>query len=279
VGVAKSRSSEITRLIVFLNFDFDSGTEENLREAKLNFCELRTSDWRIGGKRLQGEIAADVISLMGKQPHLGLDCLDGLLAKISGLNLHFRWSAESTQHQDSRRLLGPERKVLTLAGRKFIVCRQLSTFESFRELFYGTVLESLENGTFSRLRLCPECRKFFWTTDLKRRFCGNSCKDTFNNRVRAEEGYFAARRAEKKHEQRRKESRQIDTGKFRQFLLMAKREATKGGATAIFIKQKVPGDWKVAEGWLKQLGGGKKAEAIWKDLPSQTKKILRGYWE
>src|SRR5215510_12279803 len=99
VRATENRSSEITRLIAFLNFDFDSWTEENLREARLNFCELRTSDWRIAGKRLQEEIGADLIPLIVKQPHLGLDCLDGLVDKISRLNLHFRWSAESTQHQ------------------------------------------------------------------------------------------------------------------------------------------------------------------------------------
>jgi len=182
----------INRLINFLNFNFERCSEKRLKDARLNFYELRAPDWRIAGKRLQEEIRVDLIPLIRGQPDLGLDCLDSLLDKISRLNLHFRWYAESTQHQGSmRRSLGLEQKVLKLARQKFIVCRQPSTFKSFRELFYGVVAESLENGFFSRLRICPECQRVFVAEDPKRRFCENKkCKDAFHNRERLESGYF-----------------------------------------------------------------------------------------
>ena len=192
----------INRLINFLNFNFERYSEKRLKDARLNFCELRAPDWRIGGKRLQEEIRGDLIPLIRGQRDLGLDCLDSLLDKIRRLNLHFRWYAEPTQHQGSLRLLGPERKVLKLAGRKFIVCRQLSTFESLRELFYGVIAESLENGSFSRLRICPECHRALVADHPKRQFCENKkCKDSFHNRERLESGYFRENRKLRRNKQ------------------------------------------------------------------------------
>jgi hypothetical protein len=93
-------------------------------------------DWRMACQRLQEEIEADLIPLIGEQPHVGLDCLDSLLDKISHLDLHFRWYAESTQHQGSDATLRTGTKRAQVVGRqKFVVCRQPTTFESFRELF------------------------------------------------------------------------------------------------------------------------------------------------
>jgi hypothetical protein len=180
----------IKRLIDFLNFNFERYSEKRLKDARLNSCELRAPDWRIAGKRLQKEIRDDLIPLISGRD-IGLDCLDSILDKASQLNLHFRWYAESTQYQESMRSLRPERRVLKLAGQKFIVRRQLTTFESFRELFYGVIAESLENGSFSRLKICPECHRTFVPEDPKRRFCENKkCKDSFHNRERLERGYF-----------------------------------------------------------------------------------------
>src|SRR5215510_12016969 len=136
----------IKRLTDFLNFDFERGSEKRLKDVHLNFYELRNRDWRITGKRLQEEIRFDLVPLLSGEVQLGLDGLDGLLEKISRLNLHFRWYAESPHHRDSMRVLGPERKVIKFGARKFIVCRQLSPFDSFSELFYGVIAESLENG-------------------------------------------------------------------------------------------------------------------------------------
>src|SRR5262249_32852447 len=200
--------------------------------VRLNFCELRNRDWRIAGKRLQEEIRLDLVPLIRERADLGLNGLDNLLEKISHLNLHFRWYAESPHHRDSMRLLGPERKVVKFGGRKFIVCRQLSTFGSFRELFYGVIAESLENGSLSRLRICPECHTIFVAGDLKRRFCDDSCKDEFHNKIRLKRGYFREWRQEKKLRQeqlKRQAEKKTDAIMFHKFLLRAKRESNTGG--------------------------------------------------
>jgi hypothetical protein len=270
----QSRSSEITRLIAFLNFDFDSGTEENLREARLNFCELRAPDWRIAGKRLQEEIGADLIPLIGEQPHLGLDYLDSLLDKISRLNLHFRWSAESTQHQGSMRLLGPERKVLKLAGQKFIVCRQLSTFESFCELFYGTVVESLENGTLPRLRLCHTCRKFF-LADPKRRFCpGTRCKDDFHSKT-------ANERVKKFRRRKKRLVAKIGLAMLSRIADSLKRTKPKTIADAVgkvpelaTLRHTMGERWEKFRPAVGEIIEGKEPNQVWRKLPAGIKEIL-----
>jgi len=140
------------------------------------------------------------------------NALGHLLDKINGLDLQFLWYAESGQHEwtvydpdlskplskttgypepvpgterkqsnPTMRLLGPERRITTIVGEKFIVAKQLSHAKSFRELLYGIIAETLENGSFTKLRMCPQCGTFFVGEDLKRKFCGDRCKDHFFN--------------------------------------------------------------------------------------------------
>lgn len=261
----------IARLVTFLNFDFKSGTEENLKKARLNIHELRRPDWQSRGEKLQEEIRLDLIPLLLKEPtdeaneretkrklwqqwqkkrwrnekvkritanlmaaeprlyHGPGFYLDRLLEKISSLNLQYRWYAEPGQHEltvydpdltkplskktgfpepipgterkisnPARKLLGTERRKTTIVGEKFIVAKQLSNTRSFRELLYGIIAESLENGEFSRLRMCPQCRNFFVVHDPKRKFCEDKCKEEFLNRERANKGYFKENRKKRR---------------------------------------------------------------------------------
>jgi hypothetical protein len=273
--VTKSRRSEITRLVTFLNLDFKTATEENLKEASLDFCEGRATDWRNACQRLQEQIRVDLIPLIGEQPHLGLDCLDSLLDKISRLNLHFRWSAESTRHQESMRSLGPERRVLKLAGQKFIVCRQLSTFESFRELFYGAIVESLENGAFSRLRLCPTCGKFFLTADVRTRFCpGTSCKDEFHSKT-------ANERVKKFRRRKKRLAAKMGLATLSRLADSLKRTKPKTRVDAIdkvkelvTLKHAMGQRWEKFEPRVDEMIEGKKPDQVWRNLPAGIKEIL-----
>lgn len=275
--VTKSRSSEIKRLVTFLNLDFKTATEENLKQASLNFCEGRAPDWRNSCQGVQEEIGVDLIPLIGKQPHLGLDCLDSLLDKISRLNLHFRWHAESTQHQGSMRLLGPERKVLKLTGKKFIVCRQLSTFESFRELFYGAIVESLENGAFSRLRLCPTCKKFF-LADVRTRFCpGTRCKDDFHSKT-------ANERVKKFRLRKKRLVAKIGLATLSRLATSLKKANPKTIVDAVDkVKELVTLKHAMGERWwgkfepvIGEIIEGRKLNQVWRNLPAGIKEILAG---
>ena len=177
--------------------------------------------------------------------------LDRLLEKINRLDLRFRWYAEVGQHKltgyepdftkslskktgypepvagteskklnPAMRLLGPERRIATIVGEKFIVARQLSYAKSLREQLYGIIAESLENGGFSRLRMCPQCSTFFVGQDLKRQFCGDRCKDQFFNRRKAREGKF------KQYRQQRAKRNRALVGKARKLLIEGKSAAS-----------------------------------------------------
>lgn len=271
----KTRSSEMTRLVAFLNFDFGSETEERLKEARLNVCEGRSPDWRKACQGLQEEIRVDLIPLIGKQSHLGLDCLDSLLDKISRLNLHFRWYAESTQHHDSMRLLGPERKVVKLGGRKFVVCRQLSTFESFHELFYGAIVESLENGSFSRLRRCPTCRKFFLPVDVRTRFCpGTRCKDDFHSKT-------ANERVKKFRRRKKRLVAKIGLAALSRLATSLRRAKPKTMVDAVQVEElatlrhALGGRWwDKFEPRVEEIIEGRKPNQVWRNLSAGIKAIL-----
>jgi hypothetical protein len=182
-----------------------------------------------------------MLGLMSAEPRLNHGSafyLSRLLEKVSRLDLKFRWHAESGKHEETVsepdltkplskesgfprsitdterkrpnpafRLLGAERRIVVLRGEKFIVCRDFSYANSFRELFYGIIAESLENGTFAKLRMCLRCRTVFVAADLKRKFCRDRCKDEFHNTRRLADGYFRNNREKRKNGERAKARR------------------------------------------------------------------------
>jgi hypothetical protein len=174
--------------------------------------------------------------------------LDRLLEKINRLELQFWWYAQPGQHEltiydldltrplskktgypepiagterketnPARGLLAPERRITTVVGEKFIVAKQPSAHaKSSRELLYGIIADSLENGGFNRLRMCRECSKFFLGLDLKRKFCRDRCKDQFFNSKKAKEGKFKEyrqQRAKRNRAQLKKARRLFFEGK------------------------------------------------------------------
>ena len=282
----------LARLVTLLNFDFKTGTQKKLEEARLNVHELDRAGWQKTGAKLQDEIRLDLIPLLSDTPtdefqerakklelhsqwqrekrhkrdkqddfrlrlmtagprlyHGPRFYLDRLLEKINRIDLQFRWYAESGQHEwtvydpdlskplskttgypepvpgterkksnPTMRLLGPERRITTIVGEKFIVARQLSHAKSFRELLYGTIAESLENGSFTKLRMCPQCGTFFVGEDLKRKFCGDRCKDQFFNSKKAKEGKFKQYRQQSKGALLAKARRLLNEGKSKAYV-------------------------------------------------------------
>lgn len=164
------------------------------------------------GNRKQQEMMLNLTTAVPRAYHGPEFYLDRLLEKVNRLNLRFRWYAESGHYQtvvyapdfskplpgklgypepiigterkkpnSVLKLLGPERRIISLVGEKFIVARQLSYANSLREQLYGIVAESLENGSFTNVRLCPQCGKFFLGRTRRGKFCGDHCKNQFFN--------------------------------------------------------------------------------------------------
>lgn len=235
--------------------------------------------------------------------------LDRILEKINRLDLHYRWYAESGKYEEAAyeldlskplsketgypqpktgterrkpspalRLLGPERKILTLQGEKFIVGRQFSYAESWRELLYAIIAESLEKGTFARLRMCPECSTFFWATDLKSRFCPEKrCKDAFHNRTVKD-------RVEKSR--RRKKRRVAKAGLAMLSRLATSLQKTKAGTIAdavTKVKELASLRGIMGEKWAKfvpqieEMIKGKNPSRVWRNLSPGIKEILANH--
>lgn len=87
--------------------------------------------------------------------------------------------------------LGPNQRILKVGNVKWIIYRRSYDERSLRKWLYGILISILETGEFGNLRRCPQCRAFFFANDARKKFCGNNCKDDFNNKRRQKEGRFA----------------------------------------------------------------------------------------
>jgi len=91
--------------------------------------------------------------------------------------------------------LGPTQRILKMGNTKWIIYRRLYDESSLRKWLYGILISVLETGDFGSFRKCVQCQAFFIANDARKHFCGNNCKNNFNNKRRQEEGYFADYRA------------------------------------------------------------------------------------
>jgi hypothetical protein len=69
------------------------------------------------------------------------------------------------------------------------------------EDIYHVIRQALENQTFTRLRVCPVCTKFFFADDNREKFCSDEHRNEFNNKARLTGTYYQERRkkARKQH--------------------------------------------------------------------------------
>jgi hypothetical protein len=59
-----------------------------------------------------------------------------------------------------------------------------------RELLYGTLGETLMDGTLDRLKTCESCKKWKAKKKAGWRFCSDRCRDAFHYDARIKSGYF-----------------------------------------------------------------------------------------
>src|SRR5262249_51956012 len=169
--------------------------------------------------------------------------LDDLVDKINGLGLKPHWKIDfgnqkviEAQFQmtplpryvagtgrvitnPARQHLGPDQRILSLHGTTWIIRRRYPETARVRERLYGTIISALETGELAKLRRCPNCEKYLLVEGLKRRFCGQRCKDEFFNHQKAKTGYFKTNRKERK-KLRLKEARTLlKKGKSERFVM------------------------------------------------------------
>jgi len=70
------------------------------------------------------------------------------------------------------RQLGPGHRILKAKGAKWFIAK-LPWYRgnSPREVFYEIIFAALQDGSFFRLRMCPQCKKMH----LRRKFCSTNC--------------------------------------------------------------------------------------------------------
>jgi len=67
-----------------------------------------------------------------------------------------------------------------------------------------------------------------------------------------------------------------DEQRFAEFLNRTKGSVPAGTELALFIKRKIPGDWRMVKSWhTKNQAPG----VIWSNLPPRTKWVFRVFWE
>ena len=158
-------------------------------------------------------------------------------------------------------------------------------------LMFGTegkvwlsVIQCMVNGELGRIRRCLRCRRFFVTDDARRKFCTAKHQRDYDAeaskmRVKASrEKQKADAQGLKPPEKKLPEpppSLITDAHRFADFLKMANGSIIPGSREALFIKKKIPGEWRTVMGWLKD---ERPPDAIWTTVAENTKDTFRDFW-
>jgi hypothetical protein len=186
------RPAELKELADFLNYDFDKNPNNwRAPDNPLFFLHLKAAQPDLNEvKTFQKEISKDLEVLIAPKYLGDLDfSIDRLIDKINGLNIvnnwdgfpsgaawisrhgGLRWSAHD-QPPHPVRLFD---RVVRIAGFKWIL-RKTPVANSLRAKVYHFVMEALETDTFSNLRKCKQCLRFFVAHDAREKVCrGGDC--------------------------------------------------------------------------------------------------------
>lgn|SRR5262249_26981320 len=152
--------------------------------------------------------------------------LVNLIAKINNLKLQGNWSvSQSVRMRISEEEVIPiDPKALKIGGNYWLVESSFGWSQNPLEkwsyllvlqMFCRPLISALETGEFKRLRMCKrkECQKFFVAEDLRRDFCSDQCRNTFNNKQRLADNYFTNLRHNKRKRNIQKARRLLKEGK------------------------------------------------------------------
>ncbi|MBI4524375.1 MAG: hypothetical protein HY695_11260 [Deltaproteobacteria bacterium] len=154
-------------------------------------------------------------------------------------------------------------------------------------LMFGTegrvwlsIAQCLTNGEFGRLRRCFHCGRFFVTDDARRRFCiGKHQREYDREASKARVKVSREKKKEKrlgikpaKRKAKEPPSLITEPQRFAEFLNLARGNVIPRSELALFIKRKIPGDWRTVKGWLRK---NESPDAIWLKVSDKTKDVFR----
>jgi len=119
---------------------------------------------------------------------------------------------EAEEIEEMNKTLSAGYREVHLLGYRWAVGLSHS-ISSWPGYIYGTLLKALNGAELTRIKVCEECKKFFVQANARQRFCGNLCRDEFNNKRRLKSGYFSHRRKSKRETQAKRARRLLREGK------------------------------------------------------------------
>ena len=234
--------SRFELLARFLNFNFRS---DNLTELKGLFTSSLVAHRfpaRQKAEQLQRRLKEDLLPIIAPtarpEPVEAYKLVNRLVEKINKMNLKLEWAVVPAEYdfigggprgkdldllelepeearEKKRQYLAPMQKPLEMLGARWIVSERASLIESknLMDYFYWTIINAMEHGELSKLKVCGECHNFFVQSDARQEFCSDKCRTNFNNKRRLAEGYFTAKRRENQRRELAKARRLLKDGK------------------------------------------------------------------
>lgn len=214
---------QLHQLCWFLNLEKE---ELNLRltpeDVFLNTLALDISARPGLAKRLYDELRRDLLPIIAPQREYrkreAQYVLRELVRKIDWMNFTYRRKLIHEADNYGRKpelypvRLEPRYPIL---GHKWRVLSRASSSNvgPLYSSLYEAVIEVIETGELSLLKLCSVCQKFFTQLHGRQSFCSDRCRNEFNNRRRLDSGYFNKLRWDKRRRDIAKAKRLLQEGK------------------------------------------------------------------
>jgi hypothetical protein len=306
------RAIDLEFIADFLNFDFDTGDVGELAEGDRVFPFLHgltTAEGLESAKRIQGEVREEILPLIADEDAVNRSDtyirLERLVYKVNKLKILPEWGVEPVDYyldadlsdptnpkpilenkkdadetKELYSLLVPRQKVLNLLGDRWIVNTKVGLVgpgvgvdtEALRLGIYWAIITCLEDGSFSSLNKCKECKRFFVRHRKNQLFCGEKCSGAYFNRDAKEKRVpaFRRRRAAKIARKRAQQAEARAFAKFGDFMRLARKSNTSENESKMFrpILLRL-GGWRTIRRWDK-----KSNDEIWNELDEKQKKLF-----
>jgi len=271
--VNSSNHSPLAVLIEFLNVQADTlggawSPESDIQRQlwtvlTSNYSQAATGDL----PALQTELRNDITWLLQPIADLDLtDKLEALMRKIDTAVVRRDYYYNVEEFSESKEYRRPT--VVDVAGKRLVI-EEVNLDDSPRSSLYRILGDSFEENTFSKIRICRNCKKLFLQEGRRLTYCSITCEITFNNKRRTRSGYFRDwqrdKRKEEKEKRNRKGKRQVIASKsFEIFLRKAGSKSASKNQMAVAPIIKKLGGWKIVMPWLVSFKNGESAAGIFK---------------
>jgi hypothetical protein len=141
-----------------------------------------------------------------------------------------------------------------------------------------SVAQCLVNGDLGRLRRCIHCKSFFQTDDARRQFCTTTHQKEHDAAASKARMKLSRQRRETGVKPPKKKAKDAlpslvsDEKLFADFLESSKGSVNQGDDLPMFVKRRIPGDWRTVRKWYSQAPA-----QIWAELSDQTKQMFRNH--